>query len=65
MLDSAIKGPEHLAALGPLYLWRQSILAALAVVATFVEDRRFHAGFLIFALLAQLAWIAQHFEVLD
>lgn len=65
MVDTSLKGPAHLAALGPLYLWRQSLLAVLAVIAAFVKDRRYHAAFVLLALLAQLAWIIQHFEVLD
>lgn len=65
VVDSALKGPEHLAALGPLYLWRQAGLTALALVAVWVRDRRFHGGFVIVALLAQLWWIARHFEVLE
>ena len=63
--DSALKGRAHLASLGPVYVWRQSILAALAVVAMRVRDRRLHAGFLILALLVQLWAIARYFDVLD
>lgn len=65
VVDSVVKGPAHLAALGPLYLWRQALLTALALAAIRVRDRRFHAGFVIFALCAQLWWIAWHFEVLE
>lgn len=65
VMDSAVKGRAHLEALGPVYPWRQGGLACLAVAAIFIRDRRFHAGFLIVALVAQLVWIAQHFEVLD
>lgn len=65
LADSALKGRAHLASLGPVYPWRQSLLAALAVVAMRVRDRRLHAGFLIVALLVQLWVIARYFDVLD
>lgn len=65
IVDSAIKGAAHLAELGPTYLWRQPILAGLAIIGVFVVDRRFHAAFLIFALLVLLTSIVAHFEVLD
>ena len=65
VVDSALKGPAHLASLGPVYVWRQSILAALAVAAMRAGDRRLHAGFLVLALLVQLWVIARYFDVLD
>jgi hypothetical protein len=65
LLDSALKGPAHFSSLGPAYLWRQSLLAVLALVAMRVRDRRLHAGFLILALLMQLWVIARYFDVLD
>jgi hypothetical protein len=64
VVDSALKGRAHLASLGPVYVWRQSILAALAVVAMRAGDRRLHAGFLVLALLVQLWVIARYFDVL-
>lgn len=63
--DSAGKGIDHLTSLGRAYLWRQPVLAALALVAIFVRNRRFHAGFLIVALGTQIWLIARHFDVLD
>lgn len=65
VVDTALKGSEHLAMLGPLYIPRQVILAALALAATWIRSPRFHLGFVIVALLAQTLWIGRHFAVLD
>lgn len=65
IVDSALKGRAHLEGLGPFYIWRQLALAGLSVAAMRIADRRFHAGFVVFALVLQLVWIAGYFEVLD
>jgi len=61
LADSALKGAAHLAALGPLYPLRQLLLAALALVAMRVRNRRFHIAFVTLALVAQVVWIGRHY----
>ena len=60
LADSALK-VQHLAALGPLYPLRQLLLAALALVAMRVRNRRFHIAFVTLALVAQVVWIERHY----
>jgi hypothetical protein len=64
MADTALKGAEHFRSFGPLYPVRQVGFAALAVVAIFVRDRRFHVGFVALALVAEVWWILRQFDVL-
>jgi hypothetical protein len=62
--DSAIKGAEHFSAFGAAYPIRQGVLAALALVAVFVPDRRYHGAFAAAAIAAEIYWIASQFAVL-
>lgn len=64
MADSAAKGPEHFHALGASYPIRQTVLAALALVAVFVRRGPFHIGFLAVALVAEVWWILSSFDLL-
>lgn len=64
MVDTALKGAEHFRSLGSEYPIRQTVLFALAVVAMFVNDRRYHAAFVCVALVAEVAWILLDFDVL-
>lgn len=64
ILDSALKGADHLHALGPTYPARQLALAAIALVAMHVRAPRFHAGFLLVALAIEVWWILRQFDIL-
>lgn len=64
IVDTAIKGGEHFRSLGILYPARQLILAAMAVIAMFVGDRRYQTAFVIIALAAQIALILRRYLVL-
>ena len=65
MIDSAAKGMTHFQSLGVLYPVRQSVLAALAVIAIFVRDWRYHAAFLALAFVAEVVWIVGQFSVMN
>jgi hypothetical protein len=63
MADTALKGAEHFRFLGPLYPLRQLALAAFAIIAACVRDRRFHAAFVALALAAEVWSILRHFDL--
>lgn len=63
VIDTALKGSEHFQSLGPEYPIRQAALFALAVIAMFVKDKRYHAIFVVAALIAQVLWIVRRFEL--
>jgi hypothetical protein len=64
LLDTAIKGAEHFASFGIEYPIRQGILFVLAMAAMFIADRRYHAGFVVVGLAAEVYWILSQFQVL-
>jgi hypothetical protein len=64
LLDTAVKGPEHFASFGTFYPVRQGALFALAIAAMFIADRRYHAGFVVVGLAAEVYWILSQFQVL-
>jgi hypothetical protein len=64
LIDTALKGADHFKALGAFYPARQAVFCALAVLAIFVKDLRFHQIFVVLCLIAQVVWIVTQFEVL-
>lgn len=64
MIDTALKGAAHFISLGPGYPIRQGTLIVLSLVATKVTNQRFHALFVVLALIAQVWWIISQFNVL-
>lgn len=64
MLDTLVKGREHFIALGPLYPLRQIGLTLMCCVALFIRNNRFHIGFGLVAILAEMWWIATKFRFL-
>ncbi|WP_295808016.1 hypothetical protein [uncultured Nitratireductor sp.] len=65
ILDTLAKGAEHFRALGAEYPIRQVAMIGASIVAMFVTNRRFHLGFVLIALVVQIVWIAQYFQVLS
>ena len=65
LIDTAIKGAGHFSSFGAGYPIRQGALAALAFIAMFVTDRRYHGAFAAVAIAAEVYWIASQFEVLE
>lgn len=64
LADTAIKGAAYSRSFGPIYPVRQLVGAALAIVAIFVRNRRFHAALVIAALLGEVWWILSQYELL-
>lgn len=65
MLDSALKGAAHFKSLGLEYPIRQSVLIGLSLVGTQVASERYHYGFVIIAMAAEVWWIISEFNVLN
>lgn len=65
LVDSWVKGPEHFRALGPVYPYRQAMIALAALAAIGIRHDRFHLGFAVAALIAEVWWILSHFRVLS
>ena len=63
-VDTLLKGAEHFAAQGPLYVIFLAIVFALCVVAARVRDSRFHGFFAVFFLAYLLAFIGVNLRVL-
>ncbi len=64
LADTALKGTAHLRSFGTLYPVMTVLLAAIAVTAIFIRDRRFHAVFVIAVLAIEVWWILRQFDVL-
>lgn len=64
LIDTGLKGPAHFAELGPFYPVRQVGLAAGALAAARVRDRRADATLVVVALATELALIAGHYDLI-
>ncbi len=64
IIDTALKGWDYFASLGVEYPARTAIYFLLAVIAATTANRRYHAGFVIFALVYQLYWIFRVYDFL-
>jgi hypothetical protein len=64
LADSAIKGAQSIFNAFGIAI-RSGRLAALALIAAFVTDRRYHGIFVAVAIGAEVYWIASQFAVLE
>ncbi len=62
--DTALKGHAYFLSLGWEYPARTAIYVVLSIIAATTANRRFHAGFVIFALAYQLYWIFRVYDIL-
>lgn len=62
--DTALKGPDHLAAQGTIYPVTILMLFGLNVTAAATRNPRFHTFFAVFFLVYILAFIAVNLRVL-
>jgi hypothetical protein len=62
LVDTALKGREHLASLGPEYLVRLPVSIALCCLAIVTRNRTFHAVFVAATLLYQISFILRLFD---
>ena len=65
LVDTAIKGSAHFHSFGLIYPARNIIYASVAIVAMFVDDKRFHLTIAILALAFQVFWILRAFSTLN
>jgi hypothetical protein len=61
--DTALKGAAHFSALGLEYLIRQTAMVALSLTAIFVRKPLYHATFVAGAIIYQLWWAVQQFDL--
>jgi len=62
-IDTAVKGADYFHSLGAQYVIRNLLYVSFAVSAMFVSDRRFHVLFVGGALLYQLIWMAERYNL--
>ncbi|MFC6491207.1 hypothetical protein [Nitratireductor sp. GCM10026969] len=65
LADTAFKGLEHFRSLGLFYPMRQIGLSVLALIAMWIRNYRYHVAFVVVALIAEIVWILNQFEVLN
>ncbi|TCM17160.1 hypothetical protein EDF56_106276 [Novosphingobium sp. PhB165] len=63
-IDTWIKGPAYLKALGPEYPIRLTVCAALFLLAAWTSNRRFHIVLPLAFLAYLLSWIGRIYEIL-
>jgi len=64
LIDTFIKGREHLAMLGTEYLIRVSVYLVLCGVAVYTSNRRFHKAFAVAAVTYNISWIVRYYNTL-
>lgn len=64
LVDTLLKGPEHLAKLGNEYLLRSPVYIALCLCAIAISDRRFHLAFVYASLVYEITFILRLFDTL-
>jgi hypothetical protein len=65
LVDTAIKGSAYFASLGWEYPVHNAVLAAAAIAAIAIRDRRFHLGFVAVAFLYEASWIWRLYDDLN
>lgn len=65
VIDTLIKGKEHLAHFGAEYMARTCILVILCIAAAKTRSQTFHLTFVSLALVYQLSWIFRLFDTLN
>lgn len=64
VIDTLLKGQEHLAQFGNEYLVRTPLFVILCGVAAFTENRGFHLAFVTLTLVYQVSWIWRLFDTI-
>ncbi|MFB9952666.1 hypothetical protein ACFFP0_27790 [Rhizobium puerariae] len=62
--DTMLKGWDYFLSLGREYPIRTAIYILLSLIAMATANRRYHAAFVIFALLYQIYWIFRVYDIL-
>jgi hypothetical protein len=61
VVDTLIKGTEHLRSLGPEYLVRNGVFLALCLVAARTRNLKFHGLFAAGGLVYEVVYICRHY----
>lgn len=64
IIDTAMKGREYFLSLGWEYPVRTALYIALSLIAIITTSRRYHLGFVLFALAYQFYWILRIYDFL-
>ncbi len=64
LIDTLIKGREHLAMLGAEYLVRVPVYLILCGIAIYTSNRRFHKVFAVSAVVYNISWIVRYYDTL-
>jgi hypothetical protein len=59
--DSYVKGLEHVLWLGNLYKWRIGLFFVWSLAAIKIRNERFHAVFVVVAVLSEIAWYLRQY----
>ena len=62
IIDTLMKGMQHLELLGVEYYVRTPVMIALSICAMRTDNRRFHWFFAVFTILYQLVWVNAMFD---
>jgi hypothetical protein len=65
VVDSYLKGVEHLQSYGPEYPIRTVVFVGICLVAMTTTNQRFHALYAAAALIYQLSWVMRQFGVMS
>lgn len=61
-IDSWIKGPQYLAWLGDVYVFRQVAFLSCSIIAMFWSNKIYHLVFVVVALVCETLWIFHYFD---
>ena len=65
VVDTLIKGEDHLRSLGPEYLPRIGIFVLMCAVAATTRSSRFHALFVFGALVYEISFFGRYYATLN
>ena len=65
VVDTLIKGEDHLRSLGPEYLPRIGIFVLMCAVAATTRNSRFHALFVFGALVYEISFFGRYYATLN
>jgi hypothetical protein len=64
VVDTWIKGSDHVSAQGPEYFIRAAVYVLLCIAAARTANARFHTAFAILSLVYQVSWILRLYDLI-
>ena len=64
LIDTTLKGYDHLVAQGPIYFFTLALTASLSLVAASTDNEKYHKFYSIFFFIYLLAFITINLELL-